>query len=224
MNVNNFVDLSNKKLKYIIVKFNKVNSGFNYSDNELESLEGCPEFVRSYFTCCNNKLATLKGCPKKVYGNLNVSNNKLESLENCSVIVEGNFNCSENKLISLKGCPKLINGFFDCSYNQLKILKYAPETVEGDFYCNNNQLTSLSGFPNLVRNMYSHDNKLDLRSLKYLPKKIKTNHIEIYNNEKLKDLQNITNFKEFKIKVEKEKLLNIINKEKLNKKSNVNKV
>ena len=30
--------------------------------------------------------------------------------------------------------------------------------------------------------------------------------------------------KKFKIKVEKEKLLNIINKEKLNKKSNVNKV
>ena len=46
MNVNKSVFLNNKKLTSIDIKFNQINGSFNCSNNNLETLEGCPKIVK----------------------------------------------------------------------------------------------------------------------------------------------------------------------------------
>ena len=58
------IDISNKNLTKLPVKFDKVDGYFDCSDNKLTTLEGCPSYVRLHFACSDNKLTTLKGCPK----------------------------------------------------------------------------------------------------------------------------------------------------------------
>ena len=53
----------------------------------------------------------------------------------------------------------ILDGCFTCSNNQLESLEGCPNTIEGDFFCYSNELT--------------------IESLKYLPKKINTNYLEI---------------------------------------------
>ena len=121
VNVNKSVDLCNKYLKSIDVKFNNINGCFDCSVNQLNSLEGSPVIVNGDFYCSENKLESLEGCPKTV---------------------EGNFDCSNNKLISLKYCPKIIEYYFYCSYNKLSIegLKYLPKAISKNYiYIDNNE-------------------------------------------------------------------------------------
>lgn len=75
---------------------------------------------------------------------------------------------------------------------------------------------------------FAYENNLTIEGLKYLPK-IKIDYLNLLDNEKLGDLQKINNFSELKEKLniyyEKENLLNIINKESLNKNNKcVNKI
>ena len=122
VNVNDNVNLSSKKLKNIEVKFNKVKNFF-CDDNELESLQGCPEIVEKNFTCSNNKLITLEDCPKTI---------------------ERDFYCDRNKITSLKGCPKIVKGYFNCEKNYLKSLKDGPEIV-GKYNFTEKYIDSLDG-------------------------------------------------------------------------------
>jgi len=154
------------------VRFGKVKSTFNCSDNFITSLEGAPQTVGRYFNCSNNQLTSLEGAPQTVGASFDCSNNSLTSLEGlpngfvlggsfyCSensltslaglpdgFSAEGNFNCSDNSLTSLKGAPQNVNGTFNCSDNQLTSLKGGPQSVRAGFFCEDNQLTSLEGAP-----------------------------------------------------------------------------
>ena len=126
ISVDRYVDLSGKSLKSIPIKFKEVSSYFYCYNNQLTSLEGCPESVSGDFDCSDNQLTSLKYCPESV---------------------SGHFSCSYNQLTSLKYCPESVSGHFSCSHNQLTSLKYCPEKVSGDFYCNNNQITNFDGLP-----------------------------------------------------------------------------
>ena len=135
VDVYNCVELSYKRLKNIKVKFNKVEKWFDCSNNELESLEGCPNIVRKAFYCHSNLLKTLEGCPE---------------------VVGENFNCSYNELTSLEGCPKFVGKAFYGNNNNLLIeyLKYLPEIVENNYIkINNNEelgeLENINNFDNL---------------------------------------------------------------------------
>ena len=101
VNVNDLVFLYNKNLVSIDIKFNEVKGYFNCSDNNLNSLKGCPEIVKGSFFCDNNKLTSLKYSPK---------------------FIKGNFYCENNKLISLEGGPKEVDSYY-CNRNNLKTLK-----------------------------------------------------------------------------------------------------
>ena len=69
VNVNTHINLYNKNLKSIDVRFNQVKGNFSCSYNHLTSLEGCPEIVEGNYYCNNNKLTTLEGCPKLIKKN-----------------------------------------------------------------------------------------------------------------------------------------------------------
>ena len=109
--------------------------------------------VTGNFNCDNNQLKSLEGCPQTVGGSFNCSDNKLKSLEGCPRTVNGSFWCVNNQLESLEGCPQKVGGNFACGHNQLESLEGCPQTVGGDFYCwNNEKLTSLARI-----NFYVHE-------------------------------------------------------------------
>ncbi len=180
ISVDGDVSLSSRFLKRIPLVFKEVSGNFNCYDNQLTSLEGCPEKVGGSFDCSHNNITSLEGCPEKVGGDFDCGynqltslegcpekvggyfycfHNQLTSLEGCPEKVGGGFNCSSNKLTTLKGCPGIVGGNFDCHYNQLTSLEGCPEKVGGYFYCFHNQLTSLEGCPD-VRNIHCLNNKI----------------------------------------------------------------
>lgn len=86
VSVNDTVDLRNKGLKFIPIQFSRTEN-FLISNNPLNSLEGCPDYVFGNFVCGQTNITTLKFMPKKIMGDIGISYNpkliSLESLEGC---------------------------------------------------------------------------------------------------------------------------------------------
>jgi len=99
VNVDGNVDISNKRLKVIPVKFGYVGGAFFCNHNNLSSLQGAPREVGGDFYCSFNNLTSLQGAPREV---------------------GGNFYCSFNNLTSLQGGPKEVGGNFYCISNDFK--------------------------------------------------------------------------------------------------------
>jgi len=122
IDVDGDVNLDNRGLDKLPLKFGKVSGNFDCSDNDLITLEGSPQSVRGYFICSNNKLETLEGCPQSVgWG----------------------FYCYSNNLISLEGGPQSVGGYFNCIFNQLKDLYGFPEFFDYIFYYSGNPVEEI---------------------------------------------------------------------------------
>jgi hypothetical protein len=119
IDVDGNVNLFNKGLTKLPLKFNKVNGNFECFKNNLTSLEGAPNKVTGYFNCAYNQLTSLEGAPKEV---------------------NGHFGCYNNKLTSLEVAPKEVNGNFYCSNNELTSLEYLPD-IKGELYFDNNPIS-----------------------------------------------------------------------------------
>ena len=127
IDVDGNVDLSNKNLTRIPLKFRNVSGIFSCRFNQLTSLEGCPKSVGGDFYCSNNQLTSLEGCPQSV---------------------GGDFYCFNNQLTSLEGCPQSVGGYFDCQNNQLKDFRGFPDFWEGHINFQDNPVQSiLDQFP-----------------------------------------------------------------------------
>jgi hypothetical protein len=63
INVEDEVNLDGRQLKSIPLKI--VYGDFSCKDNQLTSLEGCPDIVCGSFHCNNNQLTSLVGGPQK---------------------------------------------------------------------------------------------------------------------------------------------------------------
>ena len=126
-----------------ILKDITVGGSFDWSYNNLTSLENCPKTVGGNFGCGFNNLTSLEGSPSSVGGNFDCYNNNLTSLEGAPSSVGEDFNCNDNHLTSLENCPKTVGGSFGCSFNKLTSLAGAPKIVDKDFHCRMNtvQLT-----------------------------------------------------------------------------------
>ena len=98
VDVNGDVNLFNRKLSKIPLKFGRVTGSFYCHNNQLTTLLGCPVEVGGNFSCSHNQLTTLEGCPKEV---------------------GGSFYCSNNQLTTLEGCPREVGGYFNCNINPL---------------------------------------------------------------------------------------------------------
>ncbi len=147
VNVNGDVNLRDKLSEVQLpIRFEKVNGYFDISNNQLESLEGCPEIVQKDFDCSENRLTSLFGAPNSV-GDFNCSTNQLNSLSYSPKEVEGYFNCANNALTSIEGCPRTIQGYFKCSNNNLRSLKGSPKSVKDYFDCSYNKIENLKDGP-----------------------------------------------------------------------------
>lgn len=114
IDVDGDVNLTSKDLVKIPFKFGKVIGDFFCSNNEIESLVGCPYYVGGSFFCNHNKLISLEGSPGEV---------------------GGHFMCTSNKLNTLKGMPLEIGNDLYC-YNNPNLKKLdSVSNIEGDIYC-----------------------------------------------------------------------------------------
>jgi len=107
------VNILNKQLTKIPVKFKEIKGDFICSHNNLTSLINAPHKIEGWFSCSHNQLTNLEGAPQ---------------------IVKRWFSCSYNLLTSLKGIPPKIRGSFYCSHNQLINLDGLP-IINGDINC-----------------------------------------------------------------------------------------
>ena len=80
IDVDGNVNLSNKRLTKLPLKFRNVSGGFWCDNNQLTSLEGSPQSVGGGFSCYYNQLTSLEGCPKSVGGSFWCDNNKLKDV------------------------------------------------------------------------------------------------------------------------------------------------
>ena len=71
IDVNDTVNLSDKGLTKLPLKFNKVNGGFYCDYNKLATLEGSPKEVNGDFYCYKNKLTSFEFAPKIIRGYFN---------------------------------------------------------------------------------------------------------------------------------------------------------
>ena len=117
ISVDGDVNLTNKYITHLPVKFRKVSGYFHCDYTNITSLEGSPQDVGRYFSCSDTKIISLKGGPKKV---------------------GGHFSCYGTKITSLEGAPEFVGGEFYCEntpfYDQLVVdentqisaVKYLP--------------------------------------------------------------------------------------------------
>lgn len=128
IDVDGNVNLFNKGLTNLPLKFRNVTGSFDCRSNKLVSLEGAPKSLDYSFNCSFNKLTNLEGAPQST----------------------GHFYCSDNQLTTLEGAPKSTLGTFNCSNNQLVNLDFAP-SCKG-LYCYDNPIykwwSKVSHFPN----------------------------------------------------------------------------
>jgi hypothetical protein len=162
IDVDGAVDLYNKKLEYLPLKFNYVDGNFNCARNKLKTLEGSPKTISGYFYCYFNELKSLEGCPQTVSGSFYCSNNKLVSLEGSPQTVNGNFDCGYNELKTLEGSPQTVSGNFSCYGNELVSLEGGLQTVGGYFDCSFNKLKDLEHFPEVGDGIIIVENKVNL--------------------------------------------------------------
>ena len=108
-------------------KFKKVTGSFYCYTNNLETLEGCPEWVGGTFNCGLNHLTSLVGGPEYVGGNYICSNNSIENLQGIAQYIEKNFDCTSNNLKSLDDLPEHIGGDVYAAKN---FYMFKPEYVK----------------------------------------------------------------------------------------------
>ena len=98
IDVNENVDLFDKRLIKLPLKFNKVNSFFNCGYNSLTVLEGSPIEVNGYFGVSNNNLTSFEYAPKIIRGTFNCQFNNIKSFEYFPKFVKGDFYCIGNRI------------------------------------------------------------------------------------------------------------------------------
>ena len=103
IDVDGNVDLENKGLTKLPLRFKNVSGDFSCSYNQLTNLEGAPSEVGGSFQCYNNNLTSLEGAPSEVGGDFYCEDNNLTSLEWAPTSVGGDFYCEDNNLTSLDG-------------------------------------------------------------------------------------------------------------------------
>jgi hypothetical protein len=85
------VNLSNKLLYDIPIKFGIIDGNFWCASNGLISLDFSPSEVRGDFDISNNKISSLKDCPKLIEGNFNCAGNPINTINDLDSKILGNF-------------------------------------------------------------------------------------------------------------------------------------
>lgn len=167
------VDISNKYLIKIPIKFNEVYGDFLCNNTNIVSMKNCPNIIHKNFNMGFNKIKKIEHSPIDVGEKFNLEHNKnlsyikdfprnvgssivlyscnFKSLYNLPSIINGSLYIDFNKKLKhLIYSPKKVFGSYSCSYCFLKTLKGGPKWVGGDFNCNCNFLFDLKYSPRYI--------------------------------------------------------------------------
>ena len=100
IDVDGNVNLINRKLTKLPLKFNNINEYFSCSVNNLSSLEGCPKSVNGSFYCSINNLTSLKGCPESIRGDFYCHYNNITTFEYLPKHIDS-FECLDNPIFEI---------------------------------------------------------------------------------------------------------------------------
>ncbi len=164
IDVDSYVNLTEKGLTKLPLKFGKVTGYFNCDNNLLTSLEGSPNWVGGCFSCGDNKLKTLNGCPSYVGGYFDCYNNQLTTLKGGPETVIGDYIFYSNNLVNFKGFPEYHYEYTYCNANPVyKLIENIPEDKHNKFiyWCNEFEAIDDNGtvIPERMEEVY---NKLGL--------------------------------------------------------------
>lgn len=108
VSVDGSVNLMNKNLTYLPIKFKKVKGDFLCRKNQLITLRGSPIEVTGNFDCSNNNITSLRWAPKYVYLSFIASHNKITKITtDCPIDkVSGSFQLDHNLLTKIEYLPK----------------------------------------------------------------------------------------------------------------------
>ena len=93
-----YVDLYNKGLTKLPIKFNKINGHFSCSYNELTSLEGSPIEINGSFYCDDNKLTSFEFAPKIIRRDFECRWNNIKTFEYFPSFIKDDFICNNNPI------------------------------------------------------------------------------------------------------------------------------
>jgi len=96
ISVDGSVNLSYRNLKSIPIKFKEVGGYFYCHNNQLTSLEYCPETVGGDFYCNVNQLTSLEYCPETVGGDFSCHSNNLTNFDGLPEFFEQSIYLSRN--------------------------------------------------------------------------------------------------------------------------------
>ena len=99
VNVGN-VNLRDRGLTELPIKFGVVTGYFDCGGNKLNSLEGCPLRVGGSFYCDSNNLTSLEFCPKYVGGDFYCGGNNIREFTGIKYI-EGELYCYGNPIFNI---------------------------------------------------------------------------------------------------------------------------
>ena len=90
-------------------------------NDDLWSLDGCPEYITGEFNCSYNKLKSLVGGPKEVDGDYDCTDNPLSNLIGCASHISGELYCYDTAITSLVGIHKIIKSCKSIAFGELEI-------------------------------------------------------------------------------------------------------
>jgi len=150
IDVDGDVDMANKGISSLPIKFGKVSGDFACESNyQFFTLEGCPYEVGGSFSCNTNELFSLRGCPKIIGIDFDCGYCPIDSLEGCPETVGGNFYCEHSGIESLEYMTKNIGGSIILNMNEIKSFKGCPDSIFGNLYISDNNITDLEYIPNV---------------------------------------------------------------------------
>lgn len=95
---NDNVEINGKNLRFVPVKFSKIEGNLDCSNNLLTDLSFCPSEIGGYAYFNKNKLSSLKNFPKKINGIIDLSKNNLTE----ESLIDLPLNISDVSIINLK--------------------------------------------------------------------------------------------------------------------------
>ncbi len=209
----NRVDINNKELSNIPLKFGKVNN-FSVKGNSLKSLKNSPVEVK-YFDASDNQIESLEFCPK-AERSIRLNGNNIDSLVGlpmaCEFIDISNNNIKD---ISLATNLSITNTYFNVGGNNISEL-YPLSKSNGIFLSDNPiysillRIFTVNGYPdsNWVEGFNSYNiiyddgigkTKLFIDNLEYFHKGFLNSGLPRYFRDKLyeEDLYDITTMEEY---------------------------
>ena len=140
IDVDGDVNLYSRGLTELPLKFNKVTSDFNCSDNKLKSLKGSPKIVFGTFRCTGCGLTSLEYSPEYIGVDFLCGYNNIKDLYGISDNIGYYFHCHHNPIESIFERVNIdfiraFNGYRVIKDDKvvLKRLKYVMETFDMDY-------------------------------------------------------------------------------------------